>query len=165
MKLNKKGESKKKWIKWVVGIVGTLVVLFVAFVLIFPEVFNHDQWGRIKGMWVFSTKFDSGSSWLTTMDRVFFSGDNVDFSSFPFLKEIIIWDNEGHPTSGLFLVTGLKRLKTITIGKHFTYYHGHGEDRKVEISHCPSLTSLVIGDGSFSLHDELILTGLFMCCV
>lgn len=115
-------------------------------------------------MWVFSTKFDSGSSWLTTMDRVFFSGDNVDFSSFPFLKEIIIRDSERVDT-GLFLVTGLKRLKTITIGKEFMHSYDRWGDRKVEISHCPSLTSLVIGDKSFGDHEEFILTGLFVCCV
>lgn len=45
--MNKKGESKKKWVKWVVGIVGTLAMLFVGFILIFPEFFRDDQWSKV----------------------------------------------------------------------------------------------------------------------
>lgn len=155
--MNKKGESKKKWVKWVVGIVGTLAMLFVGFILIFPEFFRDDQWSKVRGMWVFSTKFDSDSSWLRTVGGILHFGHDAVFSSFPFLKEIIIRDNENWDGES-FLVTGLKRLEKITIGKDFL------ESGSLKISHCPSLTSLVIGDSSFR-YGLLILTGLFDCFI
>lgn len=163
LKLKKKDSKKKsRIVKWVVGVVGVLAALFVVFILLFPDVFRGGQWDRIRGMCVFSGKFDSESDswWLDILGNLCPHGDYVDFSRFPFLKEIVIGDKAYGTRYGNVLISGLKRLKTVNIGKGFNI-HSSGSDNTVEISHCPSLTSITIGDYSFEKYKELILSGLF----
>ena len=87
-----------------------------------------------------------------------FTGSFFELKHYPFLKEVIIRDGDGSRLDTV-LITGLKRLKTINFGNY-----NFGDNRVVdyiEISHCPSLTSIVIGKECFSLYDKgLILNGL-----
>lgn len=87
------------------------------------------------------------------------TGSFFELKHYPFLKEVIIRKGVfGEYVGEYVLITGLKRLKTINIGNG-----NFGDNRDVgyiEISHCPSLTSIVIGKSCFGLYDKgLILNG------
>ena len=161
MKLNKKKDSKKcpSWVKWLGGILIFALVVFILLIILFPDLLNHGNADYIRVLCRFSTTLDTDSKWLQTMKKIIDStGYFFELKHYPFLKEVIIRDGDG---SGLdtVLITGLKRLKTINIGN---YNFGYGYSKHVaEISHCPSLTSIVIGKGCFSYYDKgLILNGL-----
>ena len=89
-----------------------------------------------------------------------FTGSFFELKHYPFLKEVIIRKGVfGSYVGGYVLITGLKRLKTINIGNG-NFYYVRDNVGYIEISHCPSLTSIVIGKGCFRLYDKgLILNG------
>lgn len=162
--MNKKKDSKKcpSWVKWLGGILIFALVVFILLIILFPDLLNDGNADYIRVLCRFSTSFDTNSKWLQNMRKIIpKTGDYFILKNYPFLKEVIIRDKEvfGFFFNGYVLITGLKRLKTINIGNG-----NFGDDRDneyIEISHCPSLTSIVIGKGCFGLYDKgLILNGL-----
>lgn len=161
MKLNKKKDSKKCpcWVKWLVGILIFVLVVFILLIILFPDLISNNS-EYIRVFCRFSTTFDTDSKWLQNMRKIGgYVGSFFELKHYPFLKEVIIRDNSRSSFYGNVLITGLKRLKTIYIGNN-----NFGDNRAadyIEISHCPSLTSIVIGKECFRHYDKgLILKGL-----
>ena len=158
MKLNKKKDSKKcpSWVKWLGGILIFALVVFILLIILFPDFISFNS-EYIRVLCRFSTSFDTDSKWLQNMRKIIPKpGDYFILKNYPFLKEVIIRDKDGSYFYGNVLITGLKRLKTINFGNYNFDY-----DRDVdyiEISHCPSLTSIVIGKECFRHYDK----GLFL---
>ena len=159
LKLNKKKDSKKcpSWVKWLGGILIFALVVFILLIILFPDLLNYGNADYIRVLCRFSTSFDTDSKWLQTMKIIIdFTGSFFELKHYPFLKEVIIRDKDGFYFNGNVLITGLKRLKTINIGDN-NFGDNRGVDY-IEISHCPSLTSIVIGKECFRHYDK----GLFL---
>ena len=159
MKLNKKKDSKKcpSWVKWLGGILIFALVVFILLIILSPDLLNDGNADYIRVLCRFSTSFDTDSKWLQTMKIIIdFTGSFFELKHYPFLKEVIIRDGDGFYFDGNVLITGLKRLKTINIGDN-NFGDNRGVDY-IEISHCPSLTSIVIGKECFRHYDK----GLFL---
>ena len=162
MKLNKKKDSKKcpSWVKWLGGILIFALVVFILLIILFPDFISFNS-EYIRVLCRFSTSFDTDSKWLQNMRTIIpKSGDYVTLKHYPFLKEVIIGNGVFYYFEGNVLITGLKRLKTVTIGND-NFSFDRKDDYYIEISHCPSLTSIIIGKNCFNslFYKGMILNG------